>query len=61
MAFQETANSDRAWDLTVFANLINFANFIKKRFEFDDIMLINFATDVQDRCTCQKFSPYTII
>ena len=48
MAYQETANSDRAWDLTVFGNLINFANFIRNRFEFEDIMLINFATDGQD-------------
>ena len=48
MAFQETANSDSAWDLTIFANLINFANFIRNRFEFEDIMLINFATDGQD-------------
>ena len=48
MAFQETAYSDRAWDLKVFANLINFANFIRNRFEFKDIMLINFATDGQD-------------
>ena len=36
------------WDLTVFANLIKFANFIRNRFEFEDIMLINFVTDGQD-------------
>ena len=48
MGFQETANADSAWDLTVFADLINFANFIRNRFEFEDIMLINFATDGQD-------------
>ena len=48
MAFQETATSDSAWDLTVFVNLINFASFIRNRFEFEDIMLINFATDGQD-------------
>ena len=48
MGFQETANSDSAWDLTLFADLINFANFIRNRVEFEDIMLINFATDGQD-------------
>ena len=48
MGFQKTANLDRAWDLTVFANLINFANFIRNRFGFEDIMLINFATYGQD-------------
>ena len=46
--FQETTNADRAWDLTVFVDLINFDSFIRNRFEFEDIMLINFATDDQD-------------
>ena len=32
------------WDLTVFADLINFASFIRNRFEFEDILLI-FPTD----------------
>ena len=48
VCFQETANADRAWDLTVFADLINFANFIRNRLEFEDIISINFAADGQD-------------
>ena len=48
MGFQETANAVELEILRYFADLINFANFIGNRFEFDDIMLINFATDGQD-------------
>ena len=46
MGFQETANAGRARDLTALADLINFASFIRNRFE--DIKLINFATESQD-------------
>ena len=48
MGFQETANAVELEILRYFAALIKFANFIENRFEFDDIMLIYFATDGQD-------------
>ena len=48
LTLKRTANADRACDLTVFADLINFASFKRNRFEFEDIMMINVVTDGPD-------------
>ena len=45
--FQETANADRAWARVALADLINLANFMRKRVELEYTMFINLATDGQ--------------
>ena len=48
MAFQEAANTYRACDLALFAFVTNLASLIRNPLEFEDIMLINFASDGQE-------------